>query len=46
MIETSTILIAFGLTLFAGLATGIGGALAFFTKRTNTKSESDFLNLT
>lgn len=37
MIETSTILIAFGLTLFAGLATGIGGALAFFTKRTNTK---------
>lgn len=30
-------LIAFGLTLFAGLATGIGGALAFFTKKTNTK---------
>lgn len=29
--------IAFGLTLFAGLATGIGGALAFFTKKTNTK---------
>lgn len=29
--------IAFGLTLFAGLATGIGSALAFFTKRTNTK---------
>ena len=30
-------LTAFGLTLFAGLATGIGGALAFFTKKTNTK---------
>jgi ZIP family zinc transporter len=29
--------IAFGLTLFAGLATGIGSALAFFAKRTNTK---------
>ncbi|MBU0979953.1 MAG: zinc transporter ZupT [Nanoarchaeota archaeon] len=37
MIETSTILIAFGLTLFAGLSTGIGSALAFFTKKTNTK---------
>jgi len=37
MIETTTILIAFGLTLFAGLATGIGGMLAFFTKRTNIK---------
>jgi len=31
------VLIAFGLTLFAGLATGIGSALAFFTKQTNTK---------
>jgi ZIP family zinc transporter len=31
------VLFAFGLTLFAGLATGIGSALAFFTKRTNTK---------
>ncbi|MGM0471769.1 MAG: zinc transporter ZupT [Bacillota bacterium] len=29
-------LIAFLLTLFAGLSTGIGSALAFFTKRTNT----------
>ena len=28
---------AFGLTLFAGLATGIGSALAFFANRTNTK---------
>lgn len=31
------VLIAFGLTLFAGLATGIGSAIAFFAKRTNTK---------
>jgi len=30
-------LIAFGLTLFAGLSTGVGSALAFFAKRTNTK---------
>jgi len=29
--------IAFGLTLFAGLATGIGSALAFFTKQTNKR---------
>lgn len=28
---------AFGLTLFAGLSTGIGSALAFFTRRTNEK---------
>ncbi|MDR4987329.1 MAG: zinc transporter ZupT [Bacteroidales bacterium] len=31
------ILIAFGLTLFAGLSTGIGSAIAFFTNRTSTK---------
>jgi ZIP family zinc transporter len=29
------VLIAFSLTLFAGLSTGIGSALAFFTKKTN-----------
>lgn len=34
--DTSTILIAFGLTLFAGLSTGIGSAIAFFAKKTNT----------
>lgn len=34
--DASTVLIAFGLTLFAGLATGIGSAIAFFSKRTNT----------
>lgn len=37
MPDTNTILFAFSLTLLAGLATGIGSALAFFTKRTNTK---------
>ena len=31
------ILFAFGLTMFAGLSTGIGSMLAFFTKRTNTR---------
>ncbi|HDY88749.1 MAG TPA: zinc transporter ZupT [bacterium] len=35
--EFKTVIFAFGLTLFAGLSTGIGSALAFFTKRTNTK---------
>lgn len=35
--ETHTILLAFGLTVIAGLSTGIGSVLAFFTKRTNTK---------
>jgi ZIP family zinc transporter len=29
------VLIALGLTIFAGLATGIGSAIAFFAKRTN-----------
>ena len=31
------VLFAFGLTLLAGLSTGIGSAIAFFTKRTNTR---------
>ncbi|MEF2230884.1 MAG: zinc transporter ZupT [Pseudodesulfovibrio sp.] len=35
--DNQTILYAFGLTLFAGLSTGIGSALAFFTRRTNTR---------
>ncbi len=33
----NTILFAFGLTLFAGLSTGIGSAIAFFAKKTNTR---------
>lgn len=35
--EFSNVLFAFMLTLFAGLATGIGGALSLLTKKTNTK---------
>jgi zinc transporter, ZIP family len=34
---THDVLFAFGLTIFAGLSTGIGSIFAFFTKRTNTK---------
>lgn len=33
--DTSTILFALGLTLFAGLSTGVGSILAFYTKKTN-----------
>jgi len=33
---SESVLFAFGLTLFAGLATGVGSALAFFAKQTNT----------
>ena len=35
--ELSSVLFAFALTIFAGLATGIGGALSIITKKTNTK---------
>jgi ZIP family zinc transporter len=35
--EWNNVLFAFGLTLFAGLSTGIGSALAFYTKQTNKK---------
>lgn len=35
--EFQAVIIAFGLTLFAGLSTGIGSALAFFSRRTNTR---------
>ena len=35
--ETSQVLLAFALTLFAGLATGIGSLVAFVAKRTNTR---------
>ncbi len=34
---TENLLLAFGLTLFAGLSTGIGSAIALFAKRTNTR---------
>ena len=35
--NTSSVLIAFLMTSIAGLATGIGSAMAFFSKRTNKK---------
>jgi ZIP family zinc transporter len=35
--ESGNFWIAFGLTLFAGLSTGIGSALAFFTRSTNMR---------
>lgn len=34
--DINTVLFAFLLTLIAGLSTGIGSAIAFFTKKTNT----------
>lgn len=36
-LDFHTVLFAFALTFFAGLSTGIGSAIAFFAKRTNTK---------
>ena len=36
-VSNQDVLVAFGLTLFAGLSTGIGSAIAFFTRRTNSK---------
>lgn len=35
MLFTSEVWFALGLTIFAGLSTGIGSALAFYTKKTN-----------
>ena len=35
VIKIDNVVYAFALTLFAGLATGIGSFLAFFTKSTN-----------
>ena len=36
-VDTGTILFALGLSVFAGLSTGIGSLLAFFAKETNKK---------
>jgi len=36
-LQESNVWIALGFTLLAGLSTGIGSGLAFFTRRTNTK---------
>lgn len=35
--DSRNLLMAIALTLFAGLSTGIGSTLAFFTKETNTR---------
>lgn len=35
--STNAVLLATGLTLFAGLATAIGGMVAFYSRRTNTR---------
>lgn len=35
--STQTIVFAFGLTLFAGLSTGIGSCIAYFAKHTNVR---------
>lgn len=43
--ETSDILIALGLTLIAGLSTGIGALLSLMTKRTDTRVLSGALGL-
>lgn len=45
MIPPDVVLIAFGLSLFAGLSTGIGSIIAFFAKSTNTKLLSFALGL-
>ena len=37
LIDDGNVLLAFGLTLFAGLATGVGSAIAFFARRTDTR---------
>lgn len=44
-ISTQSLLLAFGLTLIAGLSTGIGSLTAFLTKRTNTAFLSAALGL-
>ena len=36
-LDFNTVLLAFGLTLFAGLSTGIGSLIALLAKRTNTR---------
>jgi zinc transporter ZupT len=35
--SVQTIIFAFALTVFAGLSTGIGSAVAYFAKRTNVR---------
>ena len=35
--DVSTLLFAFGLTVFAGLGTGVGSMMSFFSKKFNPK---------
>ena len=44
-INNNTLLLAFGMTMIAGLSTGIGSLIAFVAKRTNTKFLSTALGL-
>lgn len=37
VVDNNAVLLAFSLTLLAGLATGVGSAIAFFASRTNTR---------
>ena len=43
--DTGNLLLAFGLTMFAGLSTGIGSVLAFFSKKFNPKFLAGALGL-
>ncbi len=45
MISSANIWIALGLTMLAGLSTGVGALVAFFTKRTDTRLLSGALGL-
>ena len=45
MMTNQEIIIAFLLTMVAGLSTGIGSLIAFFAKRTNTRFLSAALGL-
>lgn len=45
MLTTDIVLLALGLTFIAGLSTGIGSLMAFFTKKTNTRLLAGALGL-
>lgn len=45
VLQMNEVMLAFLLTLFAGLATGVGSLIAFFAKTTNTKFLSFALGL-
>ncbi|MDE6116640.1 MAG: ZIP family metal transporter, partial [Duncaniella sp.] len=45
MISSTNIWIALGLTMLAGLSTGVGALMAFFTRRTDTRLLSAALGL-